>query len=121
MWTVLSGTKDPRTYAYWTAKESLLVQTGSEPAAHWQLFLEGRRPRVEVFVTVYGEPLETVRRTAIAALAFVGSTAPGSSTMVVPTRSRPSPTSLGCHYLRRFGNKGAKAGQHQPRAVDRQG
>ena len=72
MWTVLSGTHDPRTYAYWTAHRELLVRTPGRPANEWELSLAGRRPGVEVLVTVYGEPVEMVRRTATAAMAIRG-------------------------------------------------
>lgn len=110
MWTVLAGTKDPRTYAYWTAHDALLVRDPSVPAHRWRLHLDGRRPRVEVFVTVCGEPLETVRRTVQAAMAIRGE----HRTWVLDDgRSdevRALAHELGCHYLRRFGNSGAKAG-----------
>jgi cellulose synthase (UDP-forming) len=110
MWTVLSGTKDPRTYAYWAAKDSLLVRDGDESAAEWGLFLDGRRASVEVFVTVYGEPVDTVRRTATAAMAIRGE---HRTWILDDGRSdevRALADELGCHYLRRLSNTGAKAG-----------
>ncbi|WP_101523353.1 glycosyltransferase [Nocardioides houyundeii] len=110
MWTVLSGTKDPRTYAYWAARDSLLVRRGQEPASRWELSLRGRRPGVEVFVTVYGEPVETVRRTATAALAIHGE---HRTWILDDGRSdeiRDLAEELGCLYLRRLSNTGAKAG-----------
>ena len=110
MWTVLSGTKDPRTYAYWAAKDSLLVRSTSEPASRWELSLDGRRPSVEVFVTVYGEPVETIRRTVTAAMAMRGE---HRTWILDDGRSdevRALADELGCHYLRRLSNSGAKAG-----------
>ena len=110
MWTVLAGTKDPRGYAYWAAHDALLVRDFSRPPSAWELRLDGRRPRVEVFVTVCGEPLETVRRTVTAALAVRGE---HRTWILDDGRSdevRAMAAELGCHYLRRLSRTGAKAG-----------
>ena len=63
MWTVLSGAKDPRTFAYCAAKDALFVGDGMSPRPRG-LLLGERRASVDVFITVYGEPVETIRRTA---------------------------------------------------------
>ncbi len=110
MWTVLSGTRDPRTYAYWTAHGELLTRAPDRPAREWELSLAGRRPGVEVFVTVYGEPVEMIRRTASAAMAIRGE---HRTWILDDGRSdevRALAEELGCHYLRRLSNTGAKAG-----------
>lgn len=110
MWTVLSGTKDPRSFAYWTAKDALLARDGAQPASRWRLRLGGRRPTVEVFVTVYGEPAETVRRTVTAAMEIRGE---HRTWILDDGRSdeiKALADELGCHYLRRLSNTGAKAG-----------
>ena len=110
MWTVLSGTHDPRTYAYWAAHSDLLRRDPDRPGWAWELSLAGRRPEVEVFVTVYGEPVVTVRRTVTAALAIRGE---HRTWILDDGRSdevRALAEELGCHYLRRLSNTGAKAG-----------
>ncbi|MFZ2017009.1 MAG: glycosyltransferase [Nocardioides sp.] len=110
MWTVLSGTKDPRDYSYWATKETLFLRRRDDPPAAWQLSLAGRPTSVEVFITVYGEPVETVRRTAVAALAIRGQ---HRTWILDDGRSdeiRDLAEELGCHYLRRMSNNGAKAG-----------
>ena len=110
MWTVLSGTKDPRDYAYWATKEALFLRRRDEPPSRWQLALSGRPVSVEVFVTVYGEPVETVRRTVTAALAIRGEHRTWILDDGRSDEMRALADELGCHYLRRLSNHGAKAG-----------
>jgi cellulose synthase (UDP-forming) len=116
MWTVLSGTRDPRDYRYFTA-QSLLFDA-REAAGHgvrhqphrWPLRLQGERITVEVFVTAYGEPRETVRRTLRAALELRGE---HRTWLLDDGRSdemRALAEEMGCRYLRRLNNHGAKAG-----------
>src|SRR3954451_13536435 len=52
MWTVLSGTKDPRDYAYWATRQALFLLRAGESPSRWQLSLAARPVSVEVFVTV---------------------------------------------------------------------
>lgn len=66
MWTILSGGRDPRNYAYFAAQRSLFPPDGSEQS------MDGRDVSVDVFITVYGEPLDTIRATAVAAKAIRG-------------------------------------------------
>jgi cellulose synthase/poly-beta-1,6-N-acetylglucosamine synthase-like glycosyltransferase len=116
MWTVLSATKDPRSYAYWNAKEHLfdLRDATGRSLAHdpvrWPVTLGGDGVTVEVFVTVYGEPVEKVRRTVAAAMAIRGD----HRTWILDDGRSPAierlAEELGCHYLRRLSNHGAKAG-----------
>jgi cellulose synthase (UDP-forming) len=106
MWTMLSATRDPRSYHYWATQERLY-----DPAdRHRALALDGRKVGVEVFVTVYGEPVEVVRRTLEAALAIRGA----HRTWLLDDGSsddmRALADDLGCFYLRRLGSAGAKAG-----------
>ena len=106
MWTMLSATRDPRSYHYWATQERLY-----DPAdPHRALALDGRKVGVEVFVTVYGEPVEVVRRTLEAALAIRGA----HRTWLLDDGSsddmRALADDLGCFYLRRLGSAGAKAG-----------
>lgn len=106
MWTMLSATRDPRSYQYWATKERLHDSAGPEAT----LALDGRPVGVEVFVTVYGEPVEVVRRTVSAALALRG---PHRTWLLDDGSSdtmRDLADELGCYYLRRRGSAGAKAG-----------
>jgi len=106
MWTMLSATKDPRGYHYWATRERLFDSTGRERAPS----LDGQPVRVEVFVTVYGEPVEVVRRTVRAALAIRGR---HRTWLLDDGRSdemRALAEELGCFYLRRLSSAGAKAG-----------
>ncbi|HET9998896.1 MAG TPA: glycosyltransferase [Nocardioides sp.] len=106
MWTMLSATKDPRSYQYWATKERLYDPSDPER----RLILDGQEVGVEVFVTVYGEPVPVVRRTVEAALAIRGRHRTwllddGSSEAM-----RALAQELGCFYLRRLSSSGAKAG-----------
>lgn len=106
MWTMLSASRDPRSYQYWTTRERLYDP--DDPAG--TLTLDHREVGVEVFVTVYGEPIEVVRRTLEAALAIRGAHRTwllddGSSDTM-----RQLADEVGCYYLRRRGSAGAKAG-----------
>ena len=106
MWTMLSASRDPRNYQYWTTHERLY--DSADPAR--TLTLDQREVGVEVFVTVYGEPIEVVRRTLVAALAIRGA----HRTWLLDDGSsddmRDLADELGCYYLRRHGSAGAKAG-----------
>ena len=110
MWTVLSGTKDPRDYSYWATKETLFLRRRDDPPASWQLSLAGRPTSVDVFITVYGEPVETIRRTAVAALAMRGEHRTWILDDGQSDEVRDLAAELGCHYLRRLSDNGAKAG-----------
>ncbi|HEU5037728.1 MAG TPA: glycosyltransferase [Nocardioides sp.] len=106
MWTMLSATKDPRSFHYWTSKQRLYDLGGTDSG----LQLDGKAVSVELFITVFGEPLDVVRRTAEAALAVRGKHRTwllddGDSDAI-----RALAGELGCFYLRRLGSAGAKAG-----------
>ena len=105
MWTMLSA-KDPRSFQYWTTKERL--GDFDDPASG--LSLNGTEVGVEVFVTVYGEPVEVVRRTVRAALAIRGSHRTWLLDDGSSDEMRSLADELGCFYLRRMGGAGAKAG-----------
>ncbi len=116
MWTVLSGTRDPRDYRYFNAQSHLFdardaAGRGVRHQPHrWPLRLGGEPVTVEVFVTAYGEPVEVVRRTLRAALALRGE---HRTWLLDDGRSdamRDLAEELGCRYLRRLNNHGAKAG-----------
>lgn len=106
MWTMLSATKDPRSYHYWQTKERLYDLEASART----LALDGAGVGVEVFVTVYGEPIEVVRRTVRAALAIRGTHRTWLLDDGSSDEMRALADELGCFYLRRAGSAGAKAG-----------
>ena len=116
MWTILSGGIDPRDFAFHHSQERLFDAAAIEKEgtdAHperWGIFLEDARIGIDVFITVYGENVATIRRTAIAAIAMRGEHLTwilddGGSDAV-----RDMATELGARYVRRLSNNGAKAG-----------
>jgi cellulose synthase (UDP-forming) len=116
MWTILAGMRDRRDYIYQSARASLYdandpaVLANLDDPTQWPLWMDGRIVRVDVFITVYGEPLDVIRRTAEAALAVRGDhwtwiLDDGRSDEVQELASE-----LGCRYVRRMNNHGAKAG-----------
>jgi cellulose synthase (UDP-forming) len=110
MWTILSGQPDPRTYAFHQAREKMYAHTTDSDSRRWPLTLHSRRATVDVFITVYGEPVETVRRTVAAAVQIRGS----HGTWVLDDGASDAvqgvARELGAYYVRRLGSHGAKAG-----------
>ena len=114
MWTILSGAASPRDYAYFAAQEALfdpveVADTGAPPW-EWPIRIAGREVLVDVFITVYGEAPETIRRTATAALAMTGSHRTWILDDGDSDEVRDLAAELGCHYTRRLSSHGAKAG-----------
>jgi cellulose synthase (UDP-forming) len=116
MWTILSGGQDPRTFAFHHSQERLFdaaTNTRSGLAGKptlWPMYLEERRIEVDVFITVFGEPLDKIAATAIAALGMRGKHTTwilddGESDAV-----RDLAADLGVRYVRRLTHNGAKAG-----------
>ena len=114
MWTILSGSQDPRDFAFHDAKSRLF---GTESAGMTSraeskrpLFLENRPVTVDVFITTYGEPLEAIRKTVSAALLMRGA----HHTWVLDDGRSPEvralANELGARYIQRLSNNGAKAG-----------
>lgn len=103
MWTILSGARDPRTFAYHDAAARLRGPDG-------RLVLSGRPVDIDVLITVYGEDLGIIRRTVEAAVAIEGR----HHTWVLDDgRSdevRDLAAELGARYVRRLTSHGAKAG-----------
>ena len=107
MWTILAGAKSPRDHAYYAARGDLL-DNPADPSP--ELRIGGREATVAVFITCYGEPLEVIRRTALAARDLRGQ---HSTWILDDGRSddvRDLAASLGVGYLRRLSAGGAKAG-----------
>lgn len=116
MWTILSGSKDPRDFLFHHAQERLFDTAAIRTAAlenqphSWPMLLDEKRVEVDVFITVYGEPLETIERTVTAAVAMRGEHLTwvlddGRSDDVRDLCAR-----LGARYVRRLSSNGAKAG-----------
>ena len=116
MWTILAGSKDPRDFLFHHAQERLFDTAAIRAASleddprSWPMLLDERRVEVDVFITVYGEPLETIERTVRAALAMRGEHLTwvlddGRSDAVRELCAR-----LGARYVRRLSSNGAKAG-----------
>ena len=106
MWTILAGSKSPRDHAYYAAQAELLGgEDGDAP-----LLIGGTEVSVAAFITCYGEPLDVIRRTAVAAKAVLGR---HTTWILDDGRSddvRDLAAELGVGYLRRLSSGGAKAG-----------
>jgi cellulose synthase (UDP-forming) len=107
MWTILSSGYNPRDFAYHDAGAKLFpgVADGDDTP-----HLHGMPVLVDVFITVYGEDIGTVRKTVESALAIRGR----HRTWVLDDgRSdevRDLAAELGAWYIRRLSSHGAKAG-----------
>lgn len=119
LWTVLASGYDPRNYGFHNAQEKLLsynprqdfegiamAKAKTIPA----LKLHGETVNIDIFITTFGEDIDIIRRTAIAAQVLLGRHATyilddGKSDTV-----RELANELGVDYIRRNGNDGAKAG-----------
>ena len=113
LWTQLSSTHNPRDFTYNEASRNLFVPVDwdlNAPLATDQMQLEGVPVSVDVFITTYGEPVETIRATATAARAMRGK----HETWILDDGRSPEvealAAALGVHYLTRPDNEGAKAG-----------
>jgi cellulose synthase (UDP-forming) len=116
MWTILSGGSDPRGFNFHHTQERLFDtatirdgQLETRPTT-WPMLIGERRISVDVFITVYGEDLETIEKTVSAAVAMRGEHLTwvlddGRSDEVRDLAAR-----LGARYIRRLTSHGAKAG-----------
>lgn len=107
MWTILSASADPRDFAYNDAAGRLMphARDGDDT-----MHLHGAPVLVDVFITVYGEDIETVRRTVRGAVAMRGA---HRTWILDDGRSdavREMASDEGAWYLRRLSSNGAKAG-----------
>ena len=83
-WTILSGRIDPRKYEYHDSQNALfgekvgktviktLHKYSNKDTRNIQLYLDHKKTSVDVFIPVYGEPVEEIRETAIAARDMYG-------------------------------------------------
>lgn len=116
MWTILAGYRDRRDWTYYATRAALYDADDPQVAAHpydptaWPVRIRGRAVAVDILITVYGEPIDVIRRTAEAAIAVRGSHLTwilddGHSDDVQGLAAE-----LGCRYVRRLSSNGAKAG-----------
>lgn len=116
MWTILSGSQDPRDFAFHEAKGSLFRSRDVARDGHtlsperWELHLDGRPIAVDVFITTYGESVEVIRRTASAAVAMRGAHLTWILDDGHSDEVRALAADLGTRYVRRLSSGGAKAG-----------
>lgn len=113
LWTQLSSTHNPRDFTFNEASRNLFVPVDwdlNAPLATDQMQLDGVPVTVDVFITTYGEPVETIRATATAARSVRGK----HETWILDDGRSPEvealAAELGVHYLTRPDNLGAKAG-----------
>jgi cellulose synthase (UDP-forming) len=116
MWTILSGGHDPRGFTFHHAQERLYDgetmdrENTADSPPDWPMVLGDKRLDVDVFITVYGEDLEVIRRTTTAAIAMRGE----HTTWVLDDGEsdavRDLAADLGAWYVRRLSHNGAKAG-----------
>jgi len=116
MWTILSSGHNPRGFAFHHAQDGLydvadiMRQRIDDTPQRWRMYLRDRPVTVDVFITTYGEDLDTIRRTVTAAVAMQGEHLTwvlddGRSDAV-----RELTAELGARYVRRLTSNGVKAG-----------
>lgn len=116
MWTILSGSQDPRDFRFHYAKSTLFRtrenQRGglADAPKRWVMHLAEAPIDIDVFITTYGEDIDVIRKTVVAALAMKGR----HTTYVLDDGHsddvRALAERLGARYIRRLGSSGAKAG-----------
>lgn len=121
-WTILSGRSNPRHYEYHDSQNKLfgskigknfakrLAEYRPEDTRNLQIYLNGKKQSVDVFIPVYGEPVEEIEATAIAARDMYGRHQTyilddGESDEVRDMAKR-----VGVDYIRRPTHEHAKAG-----------
>jgi cellulose synthase (UDP-forming) len=121
LWTVLASSYNPRNFEFHNTQDNLFGHRTKSALAQamrrkfryssdMSLFIHGRKVNVDVFVTVYGEELDIVRRTVQAARDMMGTHTTyvlddGKSDAVMALADE-----LDVKYIRRRGNEGSKAG-----------
>jgi cellulose synthase (UDP-forming) len=127
MWTILVGGHDPRDYRYSAAQEQLFspeldvaIKRERELFAedeslrpklkHRILKIHGRKATVDVLIPTYGESVESIRQTAIAARDILGK----HDTYILDESGRDSvrdmATEIGVKYVHRPEHRAYKAG-----------
>ncbi|WP_411698918.1 glycosyltransferase family 2 protein [Conyzicola sp.] len=113
MWTILSGSQDPRDFAFHRAKDGLYssrdLKRFGNPSER-PLYLDGSSATVDVFITTYGESIDAIRRTVTAAVAMRGEHLTWILDDGKSDEVRDLAAELGARYVRRLSSGGAKAG-----------
>ena len=109
-WTILAGNYNPKDFQYVAARQRLFGTGKKLVDVSSPLYIRDETAAVDVYVTVYGEPLETVEQTATAARDIIGKHETyilddGESDAVKAMAER-----IGVGYIRRKEHKHAKAG-----------
>jgi cellulose synthase (UDP-forming) len=115
LWTILSSGHNPRGYRFHNAQTRLYgpqnknIEPGTD-LTKLPMYLHETEVPVDVYITTYGEELDTIRRTVTAAVAMHGK----HITYVLDDGKsddvRAMAAELGARYIVREGNAGAKAG-----------
>ncbi|CAN5254358.1 hypothetical protein BH11ACT2_BH11ACT2_13650 [soil metagenome] len=116
MWTILSGGQDPRDFQFHHTQQRLYETAAiherelEDRPEQWPMLIDEKPISVDVFITVYGEAVDVIERTLVAALAMRGRHITwvlddGRSDEVRDLAAR-----LGVRYVRRLSTNGAKAG-----------
>jgi len=115
LWTILSSGHNPRGYRFHNAQTRLYgpqnktIEPGTD-LTQLPLYLHETQAPVDVYITTYGEDLDTIRRTVTAAVAMHGK----HTTYVLDDGKsddvRALAAEVGAEYIVREGNAGAKAG-----------
>lgn len=109
-WTILAGNFNPRDFRYVAARQKLFGGGKKLATIKSPLYLHDEEITVDVFITVYGEPLDVVEKTVVAARDMIGKHRTyilddGESEDVRAIAQR-----VGVNYIRRTEHKHAKAG-----------
>lgn len=115
IWTILSGSQDPRDFRFHHAQKHLFDSTPEPirrqlPASSLQMTIDGRDASVDVFITVYGEDIAVIERTVRNAIAMRGEHTTWLLDDAKSDEVRDLAAELGVRYVRRLSNSGAKAG-----------
>lgn len=116
MWTILSSGHNPRGFAFHHAQDTLydmaeIIRRRAESAPEqWRMYVKDRPVTVDVFITTYGEDIETIRRTVTAAVAMKGEHLTWVLDDGRSDEVRDLAAELGARYVRRLTSNGAKAG-----------
>lgn len=111
LWTILSGGFNPRDYYYHAAKGRLLSKKrATNFKADQPMMLAGKPATIDIFIPVYGEAIETIRRTAMASKNVIGA----HTTYILDDGKSDAVQAMaeeiGVKYIRRINNIGNKAG-----------
>jgi len=121
-WTILSGRFNPRNYEYHSAQSKLydapvgktaikiLETKDAEISRGVKMYVHHQPIKVDIFIPVYGEPVDEIRQTAIAAFNAYGL----HKTYILDDGKsdevKAMAKEIGVEYIRRPVNKHAKAG-----------